>query len=57
MPEDKRIFAAILILGAAVVVTRLIEVGSHVAALVRWHLDAEAIVVDAQTNGGVRSTA
>lgn len=55
MPDDKRILAALILLGLAAVVTPAIAVAQHIADLWRWHVDAEPIVIDTQRNGGVRA--
>ena len=48
MPLDPRIFAGILIAGALAIAIKLAE-------LYRWHVDQEPVLIDTQTNGGVKT--
>lgn len=46
--EDRRVLAAIVVLGAAALV-------AAAANLFGWRVDMEPIVIDTQTNGGVKA--
>lgn len=51
--DDRRILAAIVLLGAAAFIVKALEVGHSVATWWNSIEEAEPIVIDTQTNGGV----